>query len=82
MDAAAQNGALWVVQWLHANRTEGCTGDALFFASKVGPPSFLGNLIFQETLFFRKPFLGKMKSFLQVKFLFEERKLPFVKEPF
>lgn len=35
MDAAAQNGDLEVVKWLHENRDEGCTGDALCFASKV-----------------------------------------------
>lgn len=40
MDAAAQNGDLEVVKWLHENRDEGCTGDALFFASKVRSAKF------------------------------------------
>lgn len=36
MDGAAENGSLEVVKWLHHNRNEGCTGDALFLAAKVG----------------------------------------------
>lgn len=35
MDGAAENGSLGVVKWLHHNRQEGCTGDALFLAAKV-----------------------------------------------
>lgn len=36
MDGAARNGWLSVVQWLHRNRSEGCTGGALFLAAKFG----------------------------------------------
>ena len=35
MDGAAENGSLGVVKWLHQNRDEGCTGDAIFLAAKV-----------------------------------------------
>lgn len=35
MDGAAGNGHLEVIQWLHENRNEGCTGDAIFYAAKV-----------------------------------------------
>ncbi|CAN0136854.1 unnamed protein product, partial [Heterosigma akashiwo] len=33
MDRAARNGHLPVVEWLHANRSEGCTIKALHLAS-------------------------------------------------
>ncbi|CAM9941389.1 unnamed protein product, partial [Ectocarpus sp. 12 AP-2014] len=36
MDGAAENGSLEVVKWLHYNRQEGCTGDAIFLAAKTG----------------------------------------------
>ena len=35
MDNAAENGSLDVIKWLHQNRKEGCTGNALFLAAKV-----------------------------------------------
>lgn len=40
MDGAAENGSLEVVKWLHQNRDEGCTGDALFLAAKVSLVEF------------------------------------------
>jgi hypothetical protein len=36
MDAAASGGHLDAVKWLHANRTEGCTSDALYRAAQYG----------------------------------------------
>jgi hypothetical protein len=36
MDAAASGGHLDAVKWLHANRTEGCTIDALYQAAEEG----------------------------------------------
>lgn len=60
MDGAAQNGALEVVQWLHENRDEGCTGDALFFASKVRRPYLFlppGREIAGEKLFYVPNFM-------------------------
>lgn len=36
MDEAAANGYLNVVQWLHANRTEGCTTKAIQYAARNG----------------------------------------------
>ena len=36
MDYAAQFGHLDVVKWLHENRTEGCTTDAMDLAAKNG----------------------------------------------
>jgi hypothetical protein len=36
MDWAAMNGHLDVVQWIHANRTEGCTANAMDWAVKYG----------------------------------------------
>lgn len=36
MNAAALNGDLHMVQWLHENRREGCTVDAMDFAAETG----------------------------------------------
>lgn len=36
MDGAADKGFLGVVKWLHQERLEGCTSDALSQAAKVG----------------------------------------------
>jgi hypothetical protein len=36
MDFAAGNGYLEIVEWLHKNRKEGCTTDAMDFAAKYG----------------------------------------------
>jgi hypothetical protein len=36
MACAARNGHLEIIKWLHQNRTEGCTTDAIDFASKGG----------------------------------------------
>lgn len=36
MDEAAKYGFLEVVQWLHENRIEGCTGGAMDMASRHG----------------------------------------------
>ena len=36
MDWAASNGQLEVVKWLHKNRSEGCTPEALFWAASKG----------------------------------------------
>ncbi|KAI8925251.1 hypothetical protein BC831DRAFT_462006 [Entophlyctis helioformis] len=36
MDHAAENGHLHVVKWLHANRTEGCTTNAMDWAARSG----------------------------------------------
>jgi hypothetical protein len=36
MNSAAENGHLEVVQWLHENRSEGCTEDAMDFAARNG----------------------------------------------
>ncbi|KAI8923768.1 hypothetical protein BC831DRAFT_469530 [Entophlyctis helioformis] len=36
MDGAAHFGRLHIVQWLHANRTEGCTTRALDWAAEKG----------------------------------------------
>lgn len=36
MDQAAKNGHLDVVQFLHYNRQEGCTGGAMDMASRNG----------------------------------------------
>jgi hypothetical protein len=37
MDQAAKNGHLEVIKWLHMNRTEGCTGQAILQAASNGP---------------------------------------------
>jgi hypothetical protein len=36
MDCAAENGHLDVIIWLHKNRTEGCTADAMDCAVENG----------------------------------------------
>ena len=36
MDFAAKNGHLYIVQWLHENRSEGCTEYAINFAANNG----------------------------------------------
>lgn len=36
MDEASKNGYLEVVQWLHQNRQEGCTGGAMDMAASHG----------------------------------------------
>ena len=36
MDRAASDGYLDVIKFLYANRTEGCTDDAMYFASENG----------------------------------------------
>jgi hypothetical protein len=36
MDWAAENGHLQVVEWLHENRTEGCTTNAMDSATHNG----------------------------------------------
>lgn len=36
MDVSSMNGHLEVVKWLHANRTEGCTTNAMDWAAKEG----------------------------------------------
>ncbi|KAI8924601.1 hypothetical protein BC831DRAFT_464798, partial [Entophlyctis helioformis] len=36
MDLAASHGRLHVIQWLHANRTEGCTTQAMDNAAVCG----------------------------------------------
>ena len=70
MDAAAQNGALEVVQWLHENRDEGCTGDALFFASKVRPASFFF-LIPEARVFFFIWARDNRRDTFQLRFFFQ-----------
>lgn len=36
MELAAEEGHLDVVKWLHNNRNEGCTSNAIDYASKYG----------------------------------------------
>ncbi|EGG22274.1 hypothetical protein DFA_04392 [Cavenderia fasciculata] len=36
MDLAAKNGCLNVVEWLHCNRTEGCSSGAMYYAALSG----------------------------------------------
>ncbi len=36
MDYAAENGHLEIVQWLHINRTKGCTKNAIDEAARNG----------------------------------------------
>ena len=37
MNLAAKNGYLQVVKWLHRNRSEGCTSNAIDFAAEKDP---------------------------------------------